>query len=103
MTPGAARAAADIDAADTRVRVRREHHHRMRLVRQLEVIDEVAASGEEARILDATHGLANAVGLSVELLVHACSLIFIARAPFLPRRAAWTECARRPCTFGLSY
>ena len=48
--------------------MRREYHDRMRLVWKLDVINEAAASGEEARILDPAHRLANAVGLNVELL-----------------------------------
>ncbi len=64
-----------VDAFDARMRMRREHDDCMRLVRQLDVIDEAAASGEKAHVLDAAYRLADAIGFRVELLVHGRSLI----------------------------
>jgi len=48
----------------------------MRLVRQLDIIDKAAASGEKAHVLHPADRLANAKGLRIELLAHGRSLVF---------------------------
>ncbi len=49
-----------IDLLDPRMRVRRHDHHAVALMRQVEVVDIAAATGDEARILDPRYGLTDA-------------------------------------------
>ena len=47
-----------IDRTDSRVRMRRHDHRAVQHVRQLDVVHEARAAGEEARVLDPAYGLA---------------------------------------------
>ena len=49
-TPGSARAALGIDAADAGVRVRAAHERRVQRAGQVHVIDELPAPGEQHRV-----------------------------------------------------
>src|SRR5262249_17792979 len=57
-----------IHALDASMRVRRHHHDAMALLRQLEIVDEAPAAGDEARVLDPRHRLTHTE------LIHACLL-----------------------------
>src|SRR5262249_47969458 len=74
---GAARSLG-VDALDPRMRMRREHDHRVSLVRQLDIVDKAAMAGEKAPVLDPAHRLADAVGLPIKMLVHERSLTALA-------------------------
>src|SRR5262249_54836487 len=60
----------DIDALDPRMRMGREHDHGMGLMRQLDIVDKAATTGEKAHVLDPAHRLTNAIGMGVEMLLH---------------------------------
>ena len=51
---------AGVDPFDAGMGVRRHDHDAVALMRQVEVVDIAAAAGDEARILDPRHGLADA-------------------------------------------
>ena len=73
-TPGRARAAAVVDAADAPVRDGAAQDHRVQKIVASEVVDELAASAQEAKILDpfdraADKGIARALLLHLVIVV----------------------------------
>ena len=70
QTPGRARAAPVLDAADAPVRDRTAQDHGVQKVVACEVVDELAAAAQEAKVLDAFDRAADE-GVACTLLVHA--------------------------------